>query len=181
LTAMTPPLNPNNHGTIGQRGKDKSSGGVTRIVLIFLTGTFLLAAGVWAAEEPIAVTVHTRNRQGYTFQTSITEDGRYVRRFRKDGGPDIADAPAIAEGALSEARREHLSEIVEHSGFFALDEDMTKKDLSTEAVLDRFEGELRVKRGSLEKTVRFGPNVESIPDGVSAVLNEVSRLVQEGR
>jgi hypothetical protein len=145
--------------------------------LFFLFSSF--ASAVFAAEEPVAVTVRTRNRQGYTFQTSIAEDGRYARRFRKEGGPDIADAPAIGEGTISEANREHLAKIVERSGVFTLADDMTKKNLSDDALLSRFEGELRVKRGALDKTVRFGPDVESIPDGVSEVLNEVSRLVQE--
>ena len=140
-----------------------------------------LAAPIFAAEAPVAVTVHTRNQQGYTFQTSIAEDGRYVRRFRRDGGPDISEAPVIAEGTLSEANHQHLAKIVERSGVFALSEGMIKKDLSTDAVLDRFEGELRVKRGVLEKKIYFGPNVESIPDAVSAVLSEVSRLTQEKR
>ncbi len=153
-----------------------------RVLAPFFAGVLLFStAAASAAEESVAVTVRTRNRQGYTFQASITEDGRYARRFRRDGGPDIAEAPVIDEGVLSAANCEHLAKIVERSGFFGLPEDMTKKDLSTRAVLDRFEGELRVKRGALDKTIRFGPTAASIPEGIAAVLSEVSRLAQEKR
>jgi hypothetical protein len=144
-----------------------------------LVAVFFLATYACAAEEPVAITVRTRNWQGYMFQISIAEDGRYARRFRKDGGPDISEAPVIDEGMVSESNREHLAKIIERSGVLGLNEDMTKKDLSVDAAPNRLEGELRVKRGLLDKTIRFGPNVESIPDSVSAVLSEISRLAQE--
>jgi hypothetical protein len=146
-----------------------------------LLAALLSAAPSRAAEEPVAVTVRTRNWQGYTFQTSISEDGRYERKLRKEGGPDLSEAPLIEQGTISEANREHLAKIVERSGVFALDADMTKKDVSPDATRDRFDGELRLKRGALEKTVRFGPNIESVPDGVFEVIDEVSRLAQEQR
>jgi hypothetical protein len=135
--------------------------------------------GAVAGEPPVSVTIRTRNWQGYAYETSLSEDGRFVKKFRKDGGPDMKEAPVVAEGSLTPDNLEHLSKIVEHSGFFSLKDDMVLQDLSPDAVKDRLEGQLTISRAGLSKTVRFGPNVESIPPGVFEVLTEVSRLVQE--
>lgn len=148
---------------------------------VFLLILALALPASAAGEPPVSLTVRTRNWQGYTFETSVGEDGHFVKKFRKDGGPDMKDAPVIAEGSISEKNREHLSKIVEWSGIFSLRDDMLLQDLTGDTLKGRFEGWIAVKRGGVSKTVRFGPNVESIPDPIFAVLDELSRLTQETR